>query len=110
MAETTKDKPEAKAPSDIRIPLHDPVVSIFADGCHGANVIAGCVRLDLFVERAWQGATGTQQMVVGRIVMPVERLELFARGMNALVKRLKDDAAKKADDKSAKTTAGTGKA
>jgi len=97
MADTPKPKPKgepaAEAKPEVRIPLHDPVPSLFADGCNGANVIAGCVRLDLFVERGWAGASGTQPMIVGRIIMPLERLEIFARGMTELVKKLKDDQA-----------------
>jgi hypothetical protein len=103
-----KTEPKTDAKTEVRIPLHDPVPSLFADGCHGANVIAGCVRLDLFVERGWPGATGTQQMVVGRIIMPLERLEIFARGMTELVKKLKEDKAAKTADAAAKTTAGAG--
>jgi hypothetical protein len=95
MAESTTPKPEAQASSEIRIPMHDPVPTLFADGCHSANVIAGCARLDLFVERAWHGMPGTQQMVVGRIVIPLERLDAFARGMSELVKRIKDEVAKR---------------
>jgi len=102
MAETVKSNPAtetkgaAAAGSEVRIPLHDPVPSIFADGCNGANVLAGCVRLDLFVERGWAGAQGTQPMVVGRVIMPVERFELFARGMTELVNKLKEERAKSA--------------
>lgn len=100
MADTSKNQPKtepaAETKPEVRIPLHDPVPSLFADGCNGANVIAGCVRLDLFVERGWAGATNTQQMVVGRIIIPLERLELFSRGMNELVKKVKEDQASKA--------------
>ena len=79
--------------NELRVPLHDPVPTLFADGCHTANIIAGCVRLDLFVEHAWAGSKGTQPLVAGRIVIPLERIEAFARGVNALVKKLKDDKA-----------------
>lgn len=104
MADTPKTKPKgdpaAEAKPEVRIPLHDPVPSLFADGCNGANVIAGCVRLDLFVERGWAGASGTQPMIVGRIIMPLERLETFARGMTELVKKLKDEQANRKTGKS----------
>jgi hypothetical protein len=103
VADTPKVQPHPETKTEVRIPLHDPVPSLFADGCHGANVIAGCVRLDLFVERGWPGATGTQQMVVGRIIMPLERLESFVRGMTELVKKLKDDKEAKAAAKTGKT-------
>ena len=109
MADTSKTKtePATETKTEVRIPLHDPVPSLFADGCNGANVIAGCVRLDLFVERGWAGATGTQPMVVGRIIMPVERLEIFARGMTELVKKLMDDKASRAAGKANENTAKT---
>ena len=84
----TQDAPAAKA--ELRIPLHDPVPTLFADGIHSANVIAGCVRLDLFAEHAWAGAKGTQPMVVGRIVVPLERFAQFARGADVLLKRLRE--------------------
>jgi hypothetical protein len=100
MTELSKTKGSAEAKpaaestkTELRIPLHDPVLTLFADGCHAANVIAGCVRLDLFVEHAWSGAQGTQPMVVGRVVMPLERFEQFARGVDALLKKLKDQKA-----------------
>jgi hypothetical protein len=85
----------AAASTQLRIPLHDPVPSLFVDGCHGANIIAGCVRLDLFVEHAFAGSKGTQQMVVGRVIVPQERFEHFARGINAILTRLQDDKAAK---------------
>ena len=94
--QTSSSEVRADAPAQLRIPLHDPVPSLFADGCHGANVIAGCVRLDLFVEHAWSGGKGTQQMVVGRVVVPLERFETFARGINLIVKKLQEDKAAKA--------------
>jgi hypothetical protein len=113
-ADTTKGKPAAQpAPpagsTQLRIPLHDPVPSLFIDGCHGANIIAGCIRLDLFVEHAWAGSKGTQQMVVGRVVVPQERFEVFARGISAIPKKLQDDKAAKGPGAPAasRRTAGT---
>ena len=99
MADTPKSNPAAEtkaAGAEVRIPLHDPVPSIFADGCSGANVLAGCVRLDLFVERGWAGAPNTQPMVVGRIIVPLERFEMFARGMTELVNKLREERTKAA--------------
>lgn len=82
--------------TEIQVPVHDPVPSVFADGLHGANVIAGCVRLDLFVERAWPGADKTQPLIVGRLVIPATRLEAFARGVNELAQRMKEGKTPKA--------------
>jgi hypothetical protein len=99
-----KTEVKAEQPAQLRIPLHDPVPSLFADGCHGANVIAGCVRLDLFVEHAWAGTKGTQQMVVGRVVVPIERFESFARATNLILKKLQDDKVAKAAGTAVKET------
>ena len=73
----------------VQVPVHDPVPTVFADGLHGASVIAGVVRLDLFVERAWPGTASAQPMIVGRLALPAARLELFARALNELVQKLK---------------------
>ena len=83
MADDTKN--------EVRVPLHDPVPSIFADGLHGANVISGCARIDLFVDRAWQGSTAVQPMVVGRLVIPTARLDQFVASLSELSQRLKKE-------------------
>ena len=47
--------------------------------------------------------------IVGRLVIPLERLEQFSQGMNELVKRLKDESIKRAADKAMKSAAAGGK-
>lgn len=92
MAETKNAEVSEAAPSNaqgrVRVPLHDPVTRIFADGCHGANVIAGCVRLDLYSLHAWAGSEAPQQMVSGRLIIPLERFKDFASSVNVVLQQL----------------------
>ena len=81
--------PAPSKKTEIQVPIHDPVPTLFADGLHGASSIAGCIRLDLFVERAWPGTNKPQPMIVGRLVVPTSRLEMLATELNELVAKLK---------------------
>jgi hypothetical protein len=85
MTEEPKATPKA--------PKYDQVTTLFADGLFGASVISGTVRLDLFGlfaehGRAEGGANAPVPMVVGRLVLPADRLQAFVQGLTEITQRL----------------------
>lgn len=67
---------------------HDAIPTLFVDGLFGASVVSGVARLDLFAEHFGVGSPGVQRLVVGRLAIPAERVEIFARALGELVTRL----------------------
>jgi len=89
------EEPKATAPQGPAAPQgprYDQVTTLFADGLYGVTVISGTVRIDLFGLIAehgrTEGGTAPVPMVVGRLVMPVDRLQNFIQGLNEIAKRL----------------------
>lgn len=89
-----KSTPETKTAS--RLELRDSIPTVFADGLWGGSVTSGVVRMDVFAENFAAGAPSPQPMVVGRLVMPVSRLESFVRGLRELADRLQQGKAAEA--------------
>ena len=82
---------EAKAKPEIRPARADSVSTVFADGLYGASLVAGTVRLELLMEQFDPAAGALAPAIVGRLVMPTEKLEGFVRSLNELVQRLRDE-------------------
>ena len=54
-------------------------------------VIANVVRLDLFAEQLNPEGGAMQPTIVGRLILPAERLDLFTRALLELAQRLKQE-------------------
>ena len=79
---------EAQPKPPVRVAKHDTVAALFADGLFGGSVTAAVVRLDLFADHFDPATGGMQPTIVGRLIMPAEKLEGFARGLGELAQRL----------------------
>jgi hypothetical protein len=75
---------------------HDTVATLFADGLFGASVSSGVARLELFAEHFDPAASAMQPTIVGRLMIPAERLEAFVRGMSELVTQIQNQKKPKA--------------
>lgn len=75
----------------VRTAKHDTVPTLFADGLFGASVTSGVARLELFADHFDPAAGAMQQTIVGRLVMPAEKLGGFVRGLGELVQRLQSE-------------------
>jgi hypothetical protein len=91
-----QSKPEAPPKPPIRMAKHDPVASLFADGLFSASVTSGVARIELFVEQFDASANGMQPAIVGRLVMPVDKLESFVRALGEIVQRIQNEKKPKA--------------
>jgi hypothetical protein len=85
---------ESKA--TLTMPRYDQVTTLFADGIYGASVTSGTVRIDLlglFAEhrRAEGEAMAPIPVVVGRLVIPTDRLQAFVNVLSEIAKRLKEE-------------------
>ncbi len=87
---------EGQPKTAVKAARHDTVATLFADGLFGASVIAGVARLDLFADHFDPGVGGMQPTIVGRLVMPAEKLDGFVRGLGELVSRLQSEKKPKA--------------
>lgn len=77
---------ETKPP--IRVAKQDTVATLFADGLFGASVTSGVARLELFAEHFDPEGGGMQPTIVGRLIIPTEKLEGFLRVLGELVHRV----------------------
>lgn len=75
----------------VRVAKHDTVATLFADGLFGGSVTSSVVRLDLFADHFDPTTGGMQPTIVGRLIMPAEKLEGFARGLGELAQRLQSE-------------------
>lgn len=75
---------------------HDSTITCFADGLYGAAVVSGTARIDLFAEHFNPEGEGRQPVVVGRLVIPVERLRVFAAALVEMVQKLQQEQQKTA--------------
>jgi hypothetical protein len=78
----------------VRTAKHDTVPTLFADGLFGASVTSSVARLELFADHFEPAVGGMQPTIVGRLVMPAEKLDGFVRGLSELVQRLQSEKAK----------------
>jgi hypothetical protein len=70
----------------VKVAKHDTVPTLFA-----ASVTSGVARLELFADKFDPAAGAMQQTIVGRLVMPAEKLGGFVRGLGELVQRLQSE-------------------
>jgi hypothetical protein len=82
---------EAQQKPAVRTAKHDTVPTLFADGLFGASITSGVARLELFAEQFDPAAGGMQPTIVGRLILPAEKLDPFVRGLTELVQRLKTE-------------------
>ena len=87
----TQPKPETQPKSAAKILKHDAVATLFADGLFSASVTSGVARIELVVDQFDPATGGMQAAIVGRLVMPAEKLEAFARGLGEIVQRLQNE-------------------
>src|SRR2546426_352393 len=71
----------AAAETATRVERRDVAQTIFADGVFAARVVSGVARFDLFVTDPRPDGK-MEPVVVGRLVVPLEALERFVRGMS----------------------------
>ena len=83
----------------VRTARHDTVPTLFADGLFGATVTSGVARLELFADHFDPATSAMQPTIVGRLVMPAEKLEGFVRGLSELVQRLQSEVKAKSEMK-----------
>ena len=74
-----------------RVARHDTIATMFADGLFSASVTAGVARIELFVDQFEPATSAMQQAIVGRLVVPVEKLEAFSRALGEIVQRLHNE-------------------
>ena len=87
---------ETQPKPTVRTAKHDTVPSLFADGLFGASVTSGVARLELFADHFEPAVGAMQPTIVGRLIMPVEKLDGFVRGLGELVQRLASETKAKA--------------
>jgi hypothetical protein len=90
----------------IKVPKHDTVATLFADGLFGASVSSGVARLELFADHFDPATSVMQPTIVGRLVMPAEKLEGFVRGVGELVQQLQNQKKPKPEASDTKTASG----
>ncbi len=87
---------ETQPTPPVRVAKHDTVATLFADGLFGGSVTSAVVRLDLFADHFDPATGGMQPTIVGRLIMPAEKLEAFARALGDLAQRLQAERKTKA--------------
>jgi len=84
----------AAADTATRVEKRDVAQTIFADRVFAARVVSGVARFDLFVTEPRPDGK-MEPVVVGRLVVPLEALERFVRGMSMVLDQIKRDTAPK---------------
>lgn len=88
---------ESQPKPQIRVAKHDTIATLFADGLFSASVTSGVARIELFVDQYDPAASAMQPAIVGRLVMPVEKLEGFVRALGEIVQRIQNEKKPKTD-------------